>query len=116
MVGVRASLVAEAAALEWVDQNAPGSLTFVERPTLMEDDTTRELPHEQIRVESQVDLLYDLTVPFERLLHAAQVSVVSGVSVRYASLEHLLELKKARRDQSAADAADIAFLRERLRG
>lgn len=107
---------AEAAALEWVRQTAPGSLSFVARPALLSDEATREVPHERILVESQVDLLYDLTVPFGRLLHDAEVTVVSGVSVRYASVEHLLELKRARSDRSAADEADIAFLFERLRG
>lgn len=62
-----------------MEQNAPGSLTFIDRPTPIGDDTTREVPHERIRGESQVDLLYDLRVPFGRLLHDAEVSVVSAV-------------------------------------
>ena len=98
----------------WVEQNNPGSLTFVGRPAGVGDEETHEVPHEKIRVESQVDLLYELTVPFGRLLHDAEKRTVSGVLVRYASLDHLLQLKEARSDRSAADEADIAFLRQRL--
>ena len=104
----------EAAARKWVERNRPGSLTLVERPALLRGEESKKVPHHAIRVESQVDLLYDLAVPFGRLLHDAEGGVVSEVQVRYASAQHLLELKRSRSDRSAADEADIAFLLERL--
>ena len=80
-----------------IDEAPPGSLTLIKRPA-----------------SSQIDLLYDPAVPFGRLLNQARVVEIEGAEVRYASERHLLQLKEARRDKSAADRADIAYLRSRL--
>lgn len=102
------------AALDWMNITNPGSLTLIERPLPVGNNKTCNIAHEDIRVESQVDLLYDLTVPFGRLFHEAEETTLTGVRIRYASARHLLLLKEARRNQSPADEADIAFLRTRL--
>jgi hypothetical protein len=103
-----------AAALSWIDEAAPGSLTLIRRPASLPDVPSRDVPHREIEVESQIDLLYDLAVPFGRLLHDARTVEIEGTEARCASDHHLLQLKEARRDKSAADLADIAFLRARL--
>jgi len=53
-----------AAALSWIDEAAPGSLTLIRRPASLPDVPSRDVPHREIEVESQIDLLYDLAVPF----------------------------------------------------
>ncbi|TVR61112.1 MAG: hypothetical protein EA426_04060 [Spirochaetaceae bacterium] len=103
-------------ALDWINISDPGSLTLIERPLPVGNETSCHVAHDDIRVESQVDLLYDLVVPFGRLLQEAEETTLSGVRIRYASARHLLLLKEARRDRSPADAADIAFLEARLSG
>ncbi|TVR66612.1 MAG: hypothetical protein EA427_15905 [Spirochaetaceae bacterium] len=102
------------AALDWMNTSNSGSLTLIERPLPVGNTTTCHVNHNDIRVESQVDLLYDLAVPFGRLLHEAEETTLTGVRIRYASARHLLLLKEARQDRSPADEADVAFLRARL--
>ncbi len=102
------------AALSWINGANPGSLTLIKRPASVPDVASRDVPHCEIEVESQIDLLYDLAVPFGRLLHQARVVEIEGAEVRCASDRHLLQLKESRRDKSAADQADIAYLRSRL--
>jgi hypothetical protein len=105
---------APASAVDWMKTDDPGSLTLIERPPPVGKTSTCHVNHEDIRIESQVDLHYDLAVPFGRLLHEAEETTLTGVRIRYASAQHLLLLKEARRHRSPADEADIAFLRERL--
>jgi len=102
------------AALTWVDSANPGSLTLIKRPRSVPEVASCDVSHQDIEVESQVDLLYDLTVPFGRLLHDATETEIDGVRIRYASARHLLLLKQARRNPSPADDADIAYLQTRL--
>ena len=96
----------------WIEAYHPGSLTFVARPMGFRTGSSREVPHHAIDIESQVDVLYDLAVPFGRLFHEACTISIGEVTVRYAAAHHLLQLKEARTDRSGADDADIAFLRE----
>ena len=93
----------------WIGTERPDSLTFVERPNgLVGDDPT--IPHRNLRIESQVDLLFDLAVPFARLKNNATTMQSAGVTVYVAAPRDLVTLKQARSDRSAADEADIAFL------
>ena len=69
-----------------IDEANPGSLTLIKRPASLTDAASRDVPHREIEV----------------------------AEVRYASERHLFQLKEARRDKSAADRADIAYLRSRL--
>ncbi|HKK49438.1 MAG TPA: hypothetical protein VJ932_10090 [Alkalispirochaeta sp.] len=101
-------------ATDWIGRSNPGSLTLIERPPSAGHSATCNVPHDDIRIESQVDFLYDLSVPFDHLLHEAEMTVLSGVRIRYASVRHLLRLKEARGDRSPEDEADIAFLNARL--
>lgn len=98
----------------WIDAHNPGSLTFVVRPSGLGTESPQSVPHNEIEIESQVDILYDLTVPFGRLLHEAHTVTVNGITVRYATARHLIQLKEARSDRSSADDADIAYLHDLL--
>ncbi|MEX2443748.1 MAG: hypothetical protein WD492_09100 [Alkalispirochaeta sp.] len=102
------------AAESWIEGTDPGSLTLIRRPQQLLSKPSYDVPHRDIEVESQVDLLYDLAVPFGHLLHDANETEINGVRVRYASDRHLLRLKEARQDKTAADYADIAYLRARI--
>lgn len=101
-------------ARQWVESAHPGSITFVARPSTDLGLGPQEVPHEALDVESQVDVLYDLAVPFGRLLHDSHTVTVAGVTIRYAAAHHLVQLKEARSDRSAADESDLAYLRALL--
>jgi len=98
----------------WIALRDPGSLTFVARPVALEADSPQLVPHHAIEIESQIDILYDRTVPFDRLFHDACSVAIGDITVRYAAAHHLIQLKEARSDRSAADDSDIAFLHDLL--
>jgi hypothetical protein len=98
-------------AREWVEGARRSSLTFVERP---EGQTGDRLALEKVDITTQVDFLFDLCIPFPRLKqHALEVSL-DDFDILLASAQDLLTLKENRDDKSAADEADIGFLREQI--
>lgn len=114
-VGDEAALVIPRAkqCLMWIERTRPASVSFVERPDAVDPDDgdAREVPHDAIRVESQVDLLYDLAAPWGMMRSRSVRYVVRGIPLYVADRSDLLILKEARTDRSPADQADIAFLR-----
>ncbi len=102
-----------ARALSWVEDSRPGSLTFVEARL---PAGASSLPPDAIDITTQVDFLFDLVVPFPRLREHALEFRVDDVTILVASVKDLLALKESRADKSAADLADIEFLKKRLAG
>jgi predicted nucleotidyltransferase len=98
-------------ALAWAEQSRPESLTFVEARLPPGAST---LPTEAIDITTEVDFLFDLVVPFPRLREHAREVRVDDLPALIASVEDLLILKESRREKSAADLADIQFLKEHL--
>ncbi len=99
------------AASRWVETTKPGSLSFVASPPGAGACTSRRVAHTDLDIESQIDFLYDLAVPFPRLKSRAVARRLAGIDVPVSSPGDLVALKLARSDRSAADDADIAFLR-----
>jgi len=99
------------AASEWVDQSRSGSLTFVQVPA--EAGRERVLLRE-IDITTEVDILFDLGIPFARLRKGAVTVMIDDVPLLVASPRHLLQLKRDRPGKTSADMADIAFLEEKL--
>lgn len=70
----------------------------------------------------ELDVLYDIPLPFVRLLKNAQSKKVFGIEIKTASLEHLLIMKeKAVKDRENSekkelDKIDIAFIKNKLKG
>ena len=96
----------------WIEGARPSSLTFVgfDKPP-----SDRLVPLGDVDVTTQVDFLFDLSIPYARLRERAQTVRLDEVSFLVASPEDLLQLKLERKDKSPADRADIEFLRELLR-
>lgn len=98
----------------WIDSALPGSLTFVALPDgRSTGDFTARIPHSEIEITTQVDLLYELAVPYVRLRERARSISLAGVEAIVAAPADLLAIKRAARERTADDEADIAFL-ERL--
>ena len=95
-------------AVAWVEAGGVSSMTFVECAVL-----SSHVSFAEIDIATQVDFLFDLAVPVMRLRERARAVAVDDFEILVASPQDLLELKRAREDQSPADLADIAFL-ERL--
>ena len=119
------------AAQRWLAVENPGSLSFVAAPTDVRGATEapgegvsaeepppdhRMVNHTSIEIESQVDFLYELAVPYPRLKSRSREIDVSGTTLLVASPADLIALKEARSDRSADDEADIAFLKGLLQG
>ncbi len=98
-------------ARRWIEAESPASLTFVLPKENAPTGRTARLLHDTIRAETQVDILFDLSVPFGHLRHRATTQIVGGVELRIASPGDLIRLKEARSDPSPADRFDIDFLR-----
>ena len=98
-------------ASEWIDSSGMSSMTFVE---VGEQLSGNAVPLTKIDITTQVDFLFDLSVPFMRLMERASMVQVDDFSIQLASAEDLLRLKSAREDKTGADFADIEFLKELL--
>jgi len=94
----------------WVDRENPGSLSFVIAPIDMAGDTMIVVEHRIISIESQVDFLYELPVPYPRLKLHARSMEVAGHPMLVAAPVDLIALKQDRSDRSSTDDFDIAFL------
>ncbi len=93
--------------LEWVDKEKAGSVSFIQTQST---PVTPEISHLDIIAGSQIDILFELSVPFPRLLEHARTIQLEDFSFKVASPGDLISLKKARTDFSAADEEDIRFL------
>ena len=109
-------------AQRWIARANPGSLSFVAAPADRPSDDQGDagaaqqlrVRHDQLDITSQVDFVYELPVPFPRLLSRARPVRLGETTVMVASPEDLIALKELRADRSAADDADIAYLRSLL--
>lgn len=69
----------------------------------------------------ELDVLYDIPLPFIQLLRSAQSKKVFGIEIKTASLEHLLIMKeKAVQDRDNSekkelDKIDIRFIKNKLK-
>lgn len=107
-------------AMHWVDAWNPGSLSFLlstgfpEVPQNPEAPGRMVLSFQEIDPASQVDVLFDLSIPFMRLQRNAHTIELEDLRFHVAAPEDLIALKEARSDRSSADDDDIRFLRERF--
>ena len=97
--------VAEAAA--WVEREKPGSMSFVDCP----QEEAPQVPFDRVDVSSQVDFLFELSIPTAQLRHNARRVEIPGLSFLVASVDDLIRLKEARRERDAADEDDLRYLR-----
>lgn len=69
----------------------------------------------------ELDVLYDIPLPFIRLLKNAKTKKVFGIEIKTASLEHLLIMKEKAvqdredTDKKKLDEIDIAFIKNKLK-
>lgn len=98
-------------ASEWVTSERPGSMSFF---SFHGPVSSQEMPISSVDINTEVDFLYDISIPFSRLYKNAQVIELDTVTISVASAEDLLYLKERRSEKSASDYADIDFLRNLL--
>ncbi len=98
-------------ASEWVTSERPGSMSFFSFPDPV---SSQEMPVSSVDINSEVDFLYDISIPFSRLYKSAQAIELDAVTISVASAEDLLYLKERRSEKSPSDYADIEFLRNLL--
>ncbi|TVR03721.1 MAG: hypothetical protein EA403_06335 [Spirochaetaceae bacterium] len=96
-----------AAARAWIERESPGSASFV----MVAGEVASEVPLDHIDVASQVDFLFELTIPAMHLRKNARRIELPDLSFLVASVDDLIRLKEARSDRSAADEDDLRFLR-----
>ncbi len=94
-------------AVAWLEQSSVASMTFVQ---VSPRSSGASVPLHCIDITTQVDYLFDLTVPIMRLKERAQAVRLDDFTILVAAPEDLLLLKKDRRAKTAADYADIQFL------
>ncbi len=94
-------------ARNWIERERPGSVSFI----AFAGETTSEIPIDDIDVASQVDFLFELTIPTMNLRKNARRIELPDLSFLVASVDDLIRLKEARSDRSAADEDDLRFLR-----
>lgn len=92
---------------EWIERQKPGAISFIE----CSNDESAEVPFERVDVSSQVDFLFELSIPTMQLRRRARQIEVSDLSFLVASVDDLIRLKEARPDRDAADEDDLRFLR-----
>jgi len=95
-------------ALDWIEKEKAGSASFVKIRS--KPGPAPEVLHRDIIAGSQIDILFELSIPFPRLLEHARTIQLDDYSFKVASPEDLISLKKTRTDFSAADEEDIRFL------
>jgi len=91
----------------WVENSKAGSMTFI---TLKKQPKNATVPLSDIDITTQIDLLFELSVPIIKMKQRAWETTIDNVKILIASKEDLLVLKQNRKDKSPADYADIAFL------
>ena len=98
-------------AKEWIRESKSGSASFIcceQKPGI------RGIPLKNIDITTQVDYLFELSIPVMRLKESAREIPMDDFFILVASIEDLLVLKESRKDKSSADYADIQFLKSLL--
>jgi len=94
-------------ALDRLEQEKAGSASFVRTAHSPENP---RIAHGDIDIETQVDYLFELSIPFPKLKQRARTVELDDFSFLIAAPEDLLDLKRARPDKDEADKDDIRFL------
>ncbi len=99
-------------AKSWIEDEKSGSATFVGfgKKTLHEC-----IPLIDIDITTQVDYLFELSIPVTRLKERAKKIPMEDFFILVASIEDLIVLKENRKEKTNADYADIQFLQNLLR-
>lgn len=95
-------------ASRWVENSKPGSMSFFR---LDGEITSKKVSISSIDINSEIDFLYDVSIPFSRLKENALIFDLNTVTISVAAAEDLLYLKERRPDKSASDYADIEYLK-----
>lgn len=98
-------------AKEWIRESKSGSASFIgyeQKPGI------QGIPLKNIDITTQVDYLFELSIPVMRLKESAREIPMDDFFILVASIEDLLVLKESRKDKSSADYADIQFLKNSL--
>ncbi|RKX79010.1 MAG: hypothetical protein DRP87_04715 [Spirochaetes bacterium] len=96
----------------WVEETRAGAVSFIELETKL---LSKKIPHEKIDISTQVDFVFELGIPFTRLMGNARLIELKDTSFYVASPEDLLLLKEQRRDKTEADLLDIQFLKRLIK-
>jgi predicted nucleotidyltransferase len=108
IVGERVRMILSASAAQaWVESSKAGSLTFVNFGRPLAEEL---IPLSQIDINTEIDFLFELSIPILRLKENAKSITIDEIQVLVAAPSDLLILKRNRKDKSSADEADIAFL------
>jgi hypothetical protein len=98
-------------ALDWIEVEKPGTFSMI----FTEQKNKTELSFGEIDVNSQTDFLYELPVPFMKLMEQSHAFTYNEVELRVASPEDLLYLKKKRPDSTSSDKYDIDYIKSYLK-
>ncbi len=99
-------------AKQWITGTKSGSTTFIG----FESKPLRaRVPLKNIDITTQVDYLFELSIPVMRLKERANKILIDDFFILVASAEDLLALKEHRQDKTSADYADIQFLKDLLK-
>lgn len=96
-----------AEALAWIEREKAGSASFIRTGFSPEN---HKVEHRFVDAETQVDFLFELSIPFPRLRQNARTVTLKDLSFPVASPEDLLYLKRNRKEPDEADREDIRFL------
>ena len=100
-------------AKDWVENSKSGSMSFIK---IVCEITDNCVFYKDIDPNSQIDFLFELSVPILRLKERAVLHHYEDLDLNVVSMEDLLTLKKDRKNKSASDIADIEFLEALLKG
>jgi hypothetical protein len=98
-------------ASEWVEKSKSGSMSFFR---FHQKCDTIKIPISSVDITSEIDFLFDASIPFAKLYKNARTIELDNISIYVAAAEDLLYLKEKRPDKSASDEADIAYLKKML--
>ncbi len=111
-------IVPEAAqARSWTASSQAGSLSFILFPVGSLEGKSASyisLPFSQVNVNSQVDFLFELSLPVLRLLQHARRIDMGDFTFAIPGIEDLIQLKQQRSDRSPVDDDDVRFLQKLL--
>ena len=93
---------------KWVEKSKSGSMTFI---GFNDPPKNNRVSLAEIDITTQVDYLFELSVPIVKLRERAKKIEVDNFTVYVASADDLLILKENQKDKNSADYADIQFLR-----
>lgn len=100
-----------AKAQEWISETKHGSMSFI---YFSDGLSNNPVPFEQIDISTQVDFLFELSVPAVQLKRRSRKIDIDDFSVAIASPEDLLTLKNNRKEKNSSDYSDIDFIQNNL--